>query len=242
MFRKTVSLILSFILVFVVVFNASASANSTEENTDYMAKELGISVKEYNRLVSEYNSLTPEEKEELAIQELALLMKSSVEDVKLELDAVSDLRDFLYTDESGSLAINAQEALKSRPEHSKYILTIQNDFMELKKLENENNINSLSRASCEGENAFTDNAIFEEAKFDSCHTTKLISLLNIGAGVAALAAAISLAIFPPAAFALTVAAAVLAIGAGVLRLASSDGCGIKVSKLILLPWAAKSQC
>ncbi|MEY2372181.1 hypothetical protein [Lysinibacillus capsici] len=99
-----------------------------------------------------------------------------------------------------------------------------------------------SFASCEGTNKYEDRWYGYDTYFDSCNTTKLIGYLTIGAAITTIAAAITAFIAPPAGVAVGIAAGLIGAGAGVLTVASANGCGVIIRWTLDKPIWSGSQC
>lgn len=97
-------------------------------------------------------------------------------------------------------------------------------------------------ASCEGTNKYEDRWYGYDTYFDSCNTTKLIGYLTIGAAITTIAAAITAFIAPPAGVAVGIAAGLIGAGAGVLTVASANGCGVIIRWTLDKPIWSGSQC
>jgi len=233
-----ISVLLSLTLVFSFATSSVFASTPSEE----MLNEWEVRAKEFSALIAEYEELTPAEIEELAIMELAKLKKTSVEEVKLELSIVSDLQPFIYVNDAGYVAIDSEQAMKSTPQHSDYIRLIEAELQTSGESVEHNSINILAASHCNGENSWNDGVIEKETLFDSCVANQIVAAINIAASVATMAAIVTAAIFPPAALGTAVAAALLNFSAGVVALAASNGCGIKVSRWLFLPWKVVSQC
>lgn len=101
-------------------------------------------------------------------------------------------------------------------------------------------INTL--ASCEGKNKYEDRWYGYDTYFDSCNTTKLIGYLTVGTALTTVAAAITAFIAPPVGVAVGIAAGLIGAGAGILTVASANGCGVIVRWSLDKPIWSGSQC
>jgi hypothetical protein len=143
----------------------------------------------------------------------------TVKELKNEWKLYLDIKDHVtFDDESGQVIFDSKAALKAGLTEDT-VEKLQADF----EIINESGI-----LSCGG---ITDSQEYDwgyRIWFDSCDTNDLIGKMTTGAGLAALAAAVSALVFVPASVAFGVAAALLTIGAGYLTSLNSTGCGVRM--------------